>query len=383
MRNKLYYLLFLVYIGVAVFVMLGNGIFTGNVESMSNLVINIGFLILIGILLIISMVSFSKLNRCTARLVKVTDSIYRSYDEGNHNLWDYYGKREKVFGHKKLDEAFYRYQKRMMMIYAKQGGVGDCDVEDYINEELLNRVGMSYYNSAISGTMTGLGILGTFIGLSLGLGGFSGNDIYTISDNIGPLLSGMKVAFHTSVYGIIFSLIFHFVYRCIMSDAYDKLHEFLACFRECVEPVSGSLEGDSKAMLIYQANTANYLKELTELVKGQAFMQQQAVERMVAQFTKELTGTLGTDLGRVGKALENVKASQQNMTDQYKHTAEVTEKLLQACAYLQKEMDATISRQGSFEKEIKAQSDYIKDSCEAISEEVSNQLYTYGQFKDM
>ena len=57
-----------------------------------------------------------------------------------------------------------------------------------INEELLDRVGGSHYNSAISGTMTGLGILGTFIGLSLGLGSFSGDDIYTISDNVGPLL---------------------------------------------------------------------------------------------------------------------------------------------------------------------------------------------------
>ena len=47
---------------------------------------------------------------------------------------------------------------------------------------------------------------------------FQGEDIYTISDNVGPLLSGMKVAFHTSVYGILFSLIFNFVYRSIMAD---------------------------------------------------------------------------------------------------------------------------------------------------------------------
>ena len=75
---------------------------------------------------------------------------------------------------------------------------GSCDIEDYINEELLDRVGGSHYNSAISGTMTGLGILGTFIGLSLGLGSFSGDDIYTISDNVGPLLSGMKVAWEAN-----------------------------------------------------------------------------------------------------------------------------------------------------------------------------------------
>ena len=91
---------------------------------------------------------------------------------------------------------------------------------------------MFYYNSAITGTLTGLGILGTFIGLSLGLGAFNGDDIYTITDNVGPLLGGMKVAFHTSVYGIFFSLIFAFVHRCIVADAQEKLQEFLDCYRE-------------------------------------------------------------------------------------------------------------------------------------------------------
>ena len=79
--------------------------------------------------------------------------------------------------------------------------------DEYINEDLLDRVGMNYFNSGISGTLTGLGILGTFLGLSMGLSSFSGENIYTISDNVGPLLSGMKVAFHTSVYGIFFSII--------------------------------------------------------------------------------------------------------------------------------------------------------------------------------
>ena len=97
---------------------------------------------------------------------------------------------------------------------------------------------MNFFNSGVSGTLTGLGILGTFLGLSMGLGSFSGDDIYTISDNVGPLLSGMKVAFHTSVYGILFSLVFNVVYRSIMSDAYEKLENFLCIFRHTAQPRS-------------------------------------------------------------------------------------------------------------------------------------------------
>ena len=73
------------------------------------------------------------------------------------------------------DDAFLRYQKKMRTYQTKRGLVGTCDIEDYIHEGVLNKVGMSYFNSAISGTMTGLGILGTFIGLSIGLGSFKGD----------------------------------------------------------------------------------------------------------------------------------------------------------------------------------------------------------------
>ena len=82
-------------------------------------------------------------------------------------------------------------------------------MEEYINEDLLDQIAGTHYNSVVSGTMSGLGILGTFLGLTLGMLSFTGNDIFTISDNIAPLLSGMKVAFHTYVYGIFFSLVFN------------------------------------------------------------------------------------------------------------------------------------------------------------------------------
>ena len=103
-----------------------------------------------------------------------------------------------------------------------------------------------------------------------GLGSFNGNDIYTISDNVGPLLSGMKVAFHTSVYGIFFSLVFNFVYRSLMADAYGKMDGFLAAFRQCVLPQPVSERENSASMLVYQAGMADSMKKIMELLKGNA-----------------------------------------------------------------------------------------------------------------
>lgn len=383
MKNRMYYLLFLVYLFVVGFVLVVNGVFTGQVSSMSNLVINMIFLLLIGIMFLISFVSFSRLNRMTDKLTAVADQIYKAYDDGDHKLWETYRTKSKVFGDDMLDEAFYRYQKKMNSFQTKHGLIGSCDIEDYIHEELLNQAGMNYYNSAISGTMTGLGILGTFIGLSIGLGSFNGNDIYTISDNVGPLLSGMKVAFHTSVYGILFSLVFQFAHRGVMADAYDKLQDFLAAYRECVEPVVNNTDDNTKAMLVYQANMANSMKQMTELLKGEARQQAESLDRMVQQFSTKLQQALGTDFDRLGASLQRAYNAQEVYADNYRTMADTTQALLQSSLSLQKTLEETMGRQEAMARQLKEQSERIDATCNTINEEISNQLYTYAQTHDL
>lgn len=383
MKNRMYYLLFLVYLFVVGFVLMVNGVFTSQVSSMSNLVINLIFLLLIGILFLISFASFSRLNRMTDKLTAVADQIYKAYDDGDHKLWETYRTKSKVFGDDVLDEAYYRYQKKMNSYQTKHGLMGSCDIEDYIHEELLNQVGMNYYNSAISGTMTGLGILGTFIGLSIGLGSFNGNDIYTISDNVGPLLSGMKVAFHTSVYGILFSLVFQFAHRGLMADAYDKLQDFLAAFRECVEPVVNNTDDNAKAMLVYQANMANSMKQMTELLKGEAREQAESLERMVQQFTTRMQQALGADFDRLGASLQRACSAQEVYADNFRSMADTTQALLQSSLSLQKTLEETMARQEAMARQLEEQSEKIDATCETINEEISNQLYTYAETHGM
>lgn len=383
MKNKLFYLLFVLYIMMVVLILYINGVFTGQMTGMGNLIINVGFLVIIGILFMISTVSFMRLNRCTDALLLVTDEIYKAYDAGNRKLWEEYSKKKQPFGHAVLDEAFFRYQKKMKSYQTKRGLVGSCDIEDYINEDVLNRVGMSYFNSAISGTMTGLGILGTFIGLSIGLGSFNGNDIYTISDNVGPLLGGMKVAFHTSVYGIFFSLIFTFVYRAIMSDAYEKLEEFLSCYRECVEPLVITTDENSKAMLIYQANMANYMKQITELLQGNAMEQTRGVELIVQQFTRQLEQSMGNDFAKLGKTLAKACEAQEVYAGNYKSMEETTKALLSASLNLQQTLEITMEKQEALARELKAQQEKIAETCDAVNDEISSQLYTFRMMKEV
>ena len=61
-----------------------------------------------------------------------------------------------------------------------------------------------------SGTLVGLGLLGTFLGLTLGVKDFDSSDASHIQDSIQVLLSGMATAFLTSLVGMLSSIIFTF-----------------------------------------------------------------------------------------------------------------------------------------------------------------------------
>ena len=61
MKSKIYYILFLFYILVLSFILYLNGVFTGDIASYANLFINLGCLLVIGILFVLSSISFARL----------------------------------------------------------------------------------------------------------------------------------------------------------------------------------------------------------------------------------------------------------------------------------------------------------------------------------
>lgn len=379
MKRKLYYLLFPLYLIAAVWVFYINGVFTGNLTSRSNLVINAVFLLAIGVLFQLSTMSFRRLNHCTDELMRAADTIEKEHERTPGCLWEKYRERRDVFLDGALEEAFAGYQKRMA---GKRGGADVCDIEEYINEEFLDRVGMAHYNSVVSGTLTGLGILGTFLGLSMGLSSFDGNDIYTISDNVGPLLEGMKVAFHTSVYGIFFSLVFNFVYRGVMSDAYERLSRFLSVYREYVAPSAVSAGEGTRAMLVYQSNMAASLKTITELLSGNAAEQTKGVERMVNQFADRLMETFGTQTRQLGAMLAQACESQVRCAQDCRDLTETVRELQGVNGSVLKALENMQRQQEQFAVSLGAQQEKLSATCDALSGEISSQLYTLEQMRN-
>lgn len=384
MRRKQYYVLFLLYVIVAAFVLYLNGVFTGEWETSVNLIINVGFLVVIGILFGISSISFGRLGQVTRELDAVRLRLQEEYKEADEtNLWTAYKEDTAFFEQKDLQEAFNKYRLRVKGSRTRRRAGAPCDLEEYINEDFLDRVGMNFYNSGVSGTLTGMGILGTFLGLSMGLGAFSGDDIFTISDNVGSLLSGMKVAFHTSVYGIFFSLVFSIIYRSLMSDAYQTLDEFLNVFRQTTQPSLTNEEETAATMLVYQAGMANSLRQMLDVMKGNAAEQTAGVGRIVDQFTQQMHAALDTDFRKLGNVLRNAGESQAASAANVAEMIEAVTTLVDVNRSVQEALASVMERQELFAKQLEDQKEMLADLCSDMSDEISSQLYTFEQMRNL
>lgn len=380
----MYYVLFLLYAIVVVFVLYLNGVFTGEWKLSVNLVINIGFLVLIGILFVISSVSFGRVGRITCELEDVMLRLQEEYKEaGEKNLWADYKDDTAFFEEKNLQDAFNKYRLRVKSTKAGRRAGYSCDLEEYINEELLDRAGMNFFNSGIPGTLTGMGILGTFLGLSMGLGAFSGDDIFTISDNVGFLLSGMKVAFHTSVYGIFFSLVFSIIYRSIMSDAYETLDAFLSVFRQTAQPFAAKDDEGAASMLVYQAAMASSLRQMLEMMKGNAAEQTAGVGRIVDKFTEQMQTALEVDFKKLGNMLKSAGESQAVSAANVSEMVEAVTSLVEVNRNVQEALASVMERQEVFAKQLEDQKKMLADMCSDMSDEISSQLYTFEQMRNL
>lgn len=380
MKNKLFYLLWVGYVLVVIFILNINQVFTMGIERTSmeklNLALNLGFLVLIGVLFIISTISFINLNRVTSSISKVTALIHKenneSYELNGKAIWDKLNNSKSLFNHPLLDKAMSEYRAQLNRTGSSFTSAKFVSINDFINESLLEKAGMSYFNSAMPGTLTGLGILGTFIGLSLGLASFSGDDIYTISDNVGPLLSGMKMAFHTSVYGIFFSLIYTFIYRGTMSSAYEKLDRFLTAFKHFTNPVNHESES-AAAMLVYQANTAALLKEILAYMQGKSEEQEEAMSGIVNRFCEQMTYTLGTDFKYLGQVLKESCDAQAGSAEMFKNMTNTTYQIVESNKQMAATIEAIANEQKEIEKRLMRQERKLDTACD----EISARLFTY------
>ena len=156
-----------------------------------------------------------------------------------------------------------------------------CDVSQYINEETL------IYDGAVStrlaeitpGLLTSLGILGTFLGIVMGLTGLSISEADTsvLLSAMDQLIGGMSTAFLTSIAGVIASLIFQVLYNHYTEKCQKAITRFCEVFGLYAMPKPVS---EDTAMLTLQQEQTAYIRQaVSDMSQKMAVQMEQSIMR--------------------------------------------------------------------------------------------------------
>lgn len=131
------------------------------------------------------------------------------------------------FSATKLEELGEAYRKTIN-ITTSRGTMTNIPAVNFFNDDNVARVyklNLRMLDTA-SGTLVGLGLLGTFLGLTVGILGFNSSDSSNIQQSIQNLLGGMGTAFSTSLLGMFCSLVYTAFDKTMRNKLFRNLFSF-------------------------------------------------------------------------------------------------------------------------------------------------------------
>ncbi|MBQ9333646.1 MAG: MotA/TolQ/ExbB proton channel family protein [Lachnospiraceae bacterium] len=339
MRKRGYEVLLLItYIAMAAVFVYLNFFTKTQAGDLTNIIVNLVMFVLVAMILFSACVKgLLPASRMTADLIMVTMKIENDARNSHRFLWEKYREdKEELFTSNILRRQYQDYRFELERIIHTDKTYYKCDIEDYIGMDLVDSVIHRERLNQVAGVMTGLGILGTFIGLSLGLQSFNTGTTAEITNSIEPLMEGIKVAFHTSIYGMVFSLIFNYVYKRRLDDAENAVRDFLSAYRKYVMPDTAT-DGFNRLMELQRQQTdaivgisdtlanqlAKGLKDLLEpefdrfdrTIESFATMatrnQMKQLARVVDAFLEEMNRSLGDTFTKLSEKVDSTMVMQE------------------------------------------------------------------------
>ncbi|WP_444888633.1 MotA/TolQ/ExbB proton channel family protein [Microbulbifer sp. VAAC004] len=145
--------------------------------------------------------------------------------------------------------------------------------------------------------LTALGILGTFIGIILGIYGF---DLADIDTSISELMQGLETAFMTSILGLFLSLVLRTIFQIFSKD----------------QPAKATADDILQAINHQRQDLAKFQHSISEEVL-------QSLTSVVEKFNQGLNAQMGDNLQQFIQQLEAVSPALQALIDQHEQHAEL------------------------------------------------------------
>ncbi len=311
---------------------------TAETPDLPNIIVTAVMFFIVLLIFIFAVTRFARIDSMVRDLNEASAQIKNDFRASGTYLWDSYSSRDLIFSNKVLGRRYAEFRDEMDRQQSLSEEIYHCDIEDYFNDDLIDDTVSRSVLNLVGGTMTGLGILGTFIGLTLGLQKFNTGTADEIASSIGPLIQGIKIAFHTSIYGMVFSLFFSFIYKNKMDEAYEAMDRFLSAFRNFVLPDSDN--ESFRQLVAFEKKQSEEMTQIAgtfaeeistrvnEIMTPQFDRMNQTIEnfatvaseaqvegvgRIVDRFISEMNRSMGNTLSSLGASIrETVEWQQQD-----------------------------------------------------------------------
>lgn len=215
----------------------GCGILTAYAPNMLSMIVVavMGVVVLLGIIYgLIPVLTF------TQGLLTGQKSIQRASEAEEKSVWITALQMDRFFRQKKMNQLFREYRDKVKQ--QRQNGQIVSDLEDILNEDVLALYSWQGVVAQIPGTLTGLGILGTFIGLLRGLRNINFVTVEAALSSVQSILTGIDTAFYTSIAGVILSILFNISNNILRNTMDREMGIFLEVFHRVVLPTTQEQE---------------------------------------------------------------------------------------------------------------------------------------------
>lgn len=212
-------------------------------------------------------------------------------------------------GPRRLQDLWKRFvsEREATTLEHKGRALSTVDPSEIFHDEAIFDTYNRSFASTLAGFFTGLGILGTFAGLVIGL-----HRIDTTSagmlDSVGNLLGGMSAAFYTSLVGIFFSLAWLVADRLLLDGVHRAASRFFLEVRQHY-PVE-SADRLLHHLLTVEQEENQAIQDSRELLAEQkGVLQSMSADLAIAfeeAMTESLESTLAPQLERMNEAIRDL-----------------------------------------------------------------------------
>lgn len=201
-------------------------------DTLSLLVVGIMDLVLLGGIVygLLPVISF------TFGLKNGQKNIQKAAGVEGSSVWVAALQIERFFQQKTLDKLFQKYREKVQQQRETGQIIGDLD--EMLNEDVLGLYSWHGVIAQIPGILTGFGILGTFIGLLMGLRDINFITVEAALGSVQSILSGIHTAFYTSIAGVILSILFNIINNVLRNIMNREVGMFLEEFHKTVIPTT-------------------------------------------------------------------------------------------------------------------------------------------------